>query len=418
MKRVYIRILVLLTLMLVVGWAVFTKTSASQTNQKKAKKGGVAVLVTTYKIEPTTIRDTLSTIGTLEAEESITIRNEVAGKVVAIGFEEGEKVDRGQVLLRMRSDVLRAGLQVHKQRRGLLETQLERRQKVLGQGGISQQEVDQTANELAVVRAEEKRIHAQIDQTVVRAPFDGVVGIRQVSPGAILGAASPIATLRKLDHIDVGFTVPERYASRVRVGQEVRFQVHGSDQIHRAKVRIIEPGLNPSDRSLRIEARAENPTSGKLVGLRPGAFAQVGILLERIDGALAVPASALIISGEQSHVWLNDAGKAKKQPVTTGFRTESSVQILEGLSAGDEVIGTGYQDLQPGKTVEVDTSDDAMNLDAIAPDPGRTGMRHRWFSEEPLEEQDATPQEPSPQEPSAQEPSQQNPDSQDKQEAK
>jgi membrane fusion protein (multidrug efflux system) len=384
MKRVHIRILVLVALTLGVGWAVFAKTSSSEANQKKGDKGGSgAVLVTTYEINPKTLNDTLTTIGTLEAEESITVRNEVAGKVVAIGFEEGEKVERGQVLVRMRSDVLRAGLQVNKQRQALLQTQLERQQKVLAQGGISQQEVDQTANELAVVGAEEQQIRAQIDQTVVRAPFDGVVGIRQVSPGAILSAASPIAALRKLDHIDVGFTVPERHAPRLRVGQEVRFRVHGSDKIHRAKVRIVEPGLDPDNRSLRVEARA----ASELDGLRPGAFAQVRILLERIDGALAVPASALVISGDASHVWINDDGKAKKQVVKTGFRTESSVEILDGLSAGDEVIGTGFSSLQPGQSVEADTSDDAMNLDGIAPDPSRTGMRHRWFSEETIEEE-------------------------------
>ncbi len=377
MKRVHIRIIALLALASAVGWVIFAKTSSSQANQKKTDKGGSdAVLVTTYEVAPTTLRDVLATVGTIKAEETITVRNEVPGKVVALGFEEGERIERGQVLVRMRSDVLKASLQVLEKRASLLETQLERQQQVLARGGVSQQEVDQTANELAVARAEQQRVRAQIDQTVVRAPFDGVVGIRSVSPGAVLSASSPIATLRKVDNLEVEFTVPERHAPAMHLGQEVRFQVHGSSKTHRATINVIEPGLEPSDRSLRVQARIEDPDGA----MRPGGFAKVGVLLESIEGALTVPASALTVSDTQSHVWINDGGEAKKQVVETGYRGEKAVEILDGLSAGDEVVGTGYQSLEPGKPLEIDTSEDAMNLDEIGPDPTRSGMRQRWFS--------------------------------------
>ena len=389
MKRIYVRILVLAAIVGALSWAVVTKVSTSAATEKQGKKqrGDKPVLVTTHTVEPTTLRDVLSTVGTLRPEETITVRNEVAGKLVEIGFKEGDRVERGDVLLRMRSDTIRASLEVERTRHELLQTKVDRLNQVLDKGGVSQQEFDEVRNELAVTRAEIERIRTRLDQTIVRAPFDGVIGLRQVSPGAVLTVGSPVATLRKLDKIDVEFTVPERYAPAVQVGDQVRFRVHGDQRVHEASVSVIEPGLEPSNRTLRVQARADN-TDGTL---RPGAYAQVRVLLENIEGALTVPAPALTISGGSTHLWVDVDGQAKKRTVETGYRTEDEAEITDGVSAGEVVVVTGHQSLKPGARLEVDTSADAMDVDEIAPDTNRTGMRNKWFSEETVEDRDSTP---------------------------
>lgn len=378
MNRNAIRIVVLGLVAAAIGWAVFSRIqSPSASESSKADGEDKPALVTTHTVEPRSLVDSLGATGTVRADESIAIRNEVPGKIVAIDFEEGDRVRKNDVLVRMRSNTLRAERRVNERRRELLERQLERQRKVLARGGVSEQEVDVTESELAVVRAQIDQVKAQIDETIVRAPFDGVVGIRAVSPGAVVTAGTRIADLRKIDVLDVEFSVPERHADRIRKGQEVRFRTYGDERLRAATVHAFDPGIDESNRTLRVQARAENTEND----LRPGQFVRVRIVLERMEDALAVPSTAIVTSGEETSVWVNVEGKAKKRPVQTGFRNEFWVQITEGLSAGDQVVVTGRQGVEPGKALEIDDSEDAMDVDAIGPDPGRTGMLNEWFSE-------------------------------------
>lgn len=385
MKRMHKRLLFLATVTAVVGWLVVSKisTGASDERKKKKKGGPSSVLVTTYEVRPQTIVDTHSAIGTLLPDESIDIKNETPGKVVDISFEEGDRVEKGEVLLRMRNGPLRARLNVKKRRRDLLETQVERQRQVLEKGGISQQQFDVTQNELEVLEAELDEIRAQISETTVRAPFSGITGLREVSPGAILTTGTKVARLNKLDPIEVEFSVPERYADRIERGDEVRFRVHATDEIHTATVSALEAGIETGNRVLPVRAKTDNPDHR----LRPGAYAQVRFPLATVEDALVVPATAVVTSSNETALWASVDGKAEKRSVETGMRTEGYVQIKEGISAGDVVVTTGLQGLSPGAELEVDTSEDAMDVDAIGPDPERSGMQNKWFSEEPIEDE-------------------------------
>ena len=376
------RSLALVALAGVLGWLVASKlTTGSKAKPKKKKGGAESVLVTTHRVEPTTVVDTLSTIGTLKADEAIAIKNEVPGKVVHIGFQEGQKVDRGQILLKMRSSTLRARLKVKKRRRDLLQTQVDRQRQVLDQGGISQHQFDVELNELEIVKAQLDEIRSEIDKTTVEAPFDGIVGLRSVSPGAILTRGTKVAMLRKLDPIEVEFTVPERYAGRLDEGATVKFRTHGSSDIRTARVFALEPALDEQNRSLTARARAENPDGD----LRPGAYAQVRVAIERFEDVLTVPTTALRTSAGETTVWVSVDGKAEKRTVETGLRTENRVRILDGLDAGDVVVVTGRQKVKPGAKLEIDESKDAMNVDEIEPSAERPGMHNKWFSEEDFE---------------------------------
>ena len=391
MRRTYVRIAVLLAVAGLIGWAVIGKIStSSQASTKKgagSESGAKEVLVTTYTVEPVTMEDTLSTVGTLRADESLVIRNEVNGKVVSIGFEEGERVDEGQVLLRMRQNTLRAEMRVLEEREKLLSKQVERQRQVLKTGGISQQEFDATLNELNVVKAQKSSVDAQLDETVVRAPFSGIVGLRDISPGAVSTQGTDIAELHKIDPIELDFSVPERFAHQVDEETSVRFRVQGGDRVFSADVFALDPSLDTSNRTLRVRARTNNP-SGRL---RPGAYAQVRVPLRTLEDAMAIPAAAITTSGNQEYVWVSDDGTARKQTVKTGLRTEDAVQVTEGLKAGDTVVTTGRQNVSEGVKLKVDTSEDAMDVESIGPDPDRPGMRNKRLSEEPLEEGEGGP---------------------------
>jgi len=387
MSRPIKRTIVLLALTGIVGALVATKLASDSQADPAAKKGEPseqAVLVTTETVESGPLIDRISTVGTLKADESMAIKNEVPGKVTRIGFEEGQSVEQGQLLLQMRHNSIRARLAVKQRRIALSEKQVERSRQVLEKGGISQQEFDIEKNELEVLRAELQQIRAELDKTTVRAPFAGVVGLRSVSEGAILQVGTEVAALHKIDQLELEFTVPERYASRLEEGAEVRFRAHGVDAIQTAEVVAIDPALASDNRALRVRARASNSDHS----LRPGAYAQVRAVLERRSDVLTVPATAVVTSNEKTTVWVSAGGEAEERSIRTGMRTENRVEVTDGLSEGDVVVTTGRQQLEEGAKLEVDESDDAMDVDEIGPDPSENGMRNRWFSEEPIEEKE------------------------------
>ncbi len=384
MSRPTKRTIAVLALAGVLGWLVASKFTSSE--GEATSRGGEqeteASLVTTHTVEPSPMVDTISTVGTLKAAETLEIRNEVPGKVTRIGFEEGERVERGDLLLQIRDDSVRARLAVKQRRKDLLQTEVERNRKVLEKGGISQQEFDVKENELEVLKAEIDEVRAELQKASVRAPFDGVVGLRDVSTGAVLTTGTRVATLSQFDPIEIEFTIPERYAGRIDKDTVVKFRTHASDEIREAEVFAFEPQLDADNRTLVVRARTTNEDNE----LRPGAYAQVRTVVERKERVLAVPATAVVTSSQANHIWVNAGGKAKKREVELGMRTENRVEVTDGLSAGDTVITTGRQALKPGAELKVDESEDAMNVDEIAPDPSRGGMRNEWFSEEPLEE--------------------------------
>ncbi|MFW5966419.1 MAG: efflux RND transporter periplasmic adaptor subunit [Persicimonas sp.] len=387
MKRRYIRLFVLAVAVVAVGWLTFAKISDSSSSESEGEGGppgggGEAQLVTTHTVEPSTLYDSLAAIGTLEADESIMVRNETPGKIVSIDFEEGERVSKGQRLMQMRNDTLQAELRVQERRRDLLETELERQKQVLDQGGVSQHEYDVTANELEIAKAQVDRTRAQLEETVVRAPFDGVVGLRDVSPGAVVTDGADVAELRKTDKLALQFSVPERFAPRIEEGMEVYFRTHGSEKIHDAEVTNMEPGLDSKDRTLLVEATVDNEDDR----FRPGSFAQVRLVLERLDNVLAVPPAAELKSSEGSQVWVLEDGEAKRRDIRAGFRDKKRLEVTDGLSEGDEVIVTGRDKLEDGAPVEVDDSEGAIDVDDLEPDSATQGMRNQRFSGAELEE--------------------------------
>ncbi len=322
--------------------------------------GGGPAQVTAYVAQPVPMRDRIRATGSLQADETVDLAAEVSGRVTDISFEEGSRVAEGDLLLTINDAELRAQRERLRYQIDLAETRERRQQRLLEIGGVSQDEYDGAAAQLNVLRAELDLVEAQIAKTEVRAPFGGVIGLRYVSEGAYVSPQTRIASLQRLSPMKLEFSVPERYAGRVRPGAAVRFTTAGTEGTFEGRVYAVEPRVNLDTRTLQIRARVPNPT-GRLL---PGAFADVELVLGEVADAVPVPAIALISELGGKRVWVVENGQAQPKNVQTGLRTEEAVQITEGITPGDSVITSGLQSLRAGQPVHVVEVD--RTLDPLA----------------------------------------------------
>jgi len=224
-----------------------------------------------------------------------------------------------------------------------------RRRELYSKQNISPEDYQVSLNELNAVQAEVELYEARIAKTEIRAPFDGRVGLRYVSEGAYVTPAIRIATLQDARSVKVDFAVPERYASSIGTGLTIRFRLSGSDELFSGTVYAVEPKIDPATRSLLLRARAPNPR-GHLI---PGAFAEIELVVEEIPDALMIPTQALVPDLEGQKVFVAAGGTARAQRVTTGTRTDTQIQITEGLMPGDTVITSGLLQVVPGLPLEL-----------------------------------------------------------------
>ena len=322
-------------------------------NQNQSGAGSDPLSVDVHIVEPRIYENKIFTTGTLLANESIDIRSEISGKITELYLEEGREVEAGEVLLKINDSELQAQLEQAEYRIGLAEVREERQQQLLERGGISQEQYDATLNELNVLRSQADLIKAQIEKTEILAPFDGIVGLRYVSNGSYISPNTEIANLQSINPIKIEFSIPERYAGVVEDGSKVIFNVQGQDEDFEASIYAIEPRIESQTRTLRMRALGDN-TEGKLL---PGAFANLELILEEIDDALMIPTISVIPELQGQKVFVLRNGQVQEQKVTTGIRTESDVQILNGLAPGDSVLTTGLLQVRTGMQVKVDQID-------------------------------------------------------------
>ena len=302
-----------------------------------------AISVEATVVTASTLLDRIKTTGTLRANEEVTLQSEAAGKITNIYFEEGQRVRQGALLVKINDSELQARLRRAEYQLTLAENREQREKQILDGGGISLEDYEATQNEVNVLRADVDLIKAQIEKTRVRAPFAGTIGLRQVSLGSNIATTTVIASIQDVDPIKVDFSIPERYAQRVSVGDEIVFNVEGFDAPQRGVIYAAEPSIDEDTRTLLIRARSANTDER----LRPGAFADIDLIFDEIDDALTVPAIAIMPELGGKKVYVIQNGKAVPRDVETGIRTDEYVQVTSGLSPQDTVIVTGLQLLRP-----------------------------------------------------------------------
>ena len=317
----------------------------------KARPAEDAMRVNAWIVQPSALAETVAATGTLRAEESVDLQAEVSGKIVSINFREGSRVRKGDVLIKINDSELAATLDRANAKLELARQREARFSKLAAVGGINEQDFDAVQSELSVQKAEVDLIKAQISKTELRAPFDGMIGLRFVSEGAYITATSNnavrIATLQSIDNLKVDFSVPEKYAGRVHIGGSITFMVAGYEQRFRGEVYAYEPRIDVNTRTLLIRALCPNSA----IALVPGSFATVEMKLNEVSDAIVVPAAAVIPGLTEKNVFVVVGGKAVRRAVQTGTRTESAVQIVGGLKTGDVLVTSGLQQLRNGQNV-------------------------------------------------------------------
>jgi len=309
-----------------------------------------AVSVRTVTVLPQTLTERLSTTGTVRANEDVELVAEISGKVSGIHFREGSRVRAGQLLLEIDDTQLRAERDRASHRRSLAERSEARQRRLLDEGLTSQEEYDFAQSELNVLRAELELAEARLIKTRIHAPFEGIVGLRDVSVGSYLTPQTRIATLQDVDPVKLDFSVPEKYVGHLSAGATIQFRTKGSEQVRTGTIVAVEPRIDLDTRSLTLRARSPNP-DGLLV---PGAFADVEIVVRRIEGALAVPSRAIIPELGGKKVFVIEDGEAQPRSVETGLRTADLVEVTRGLQPSDRVIVTAIQRMRTGLPVEIE----------------------------------------------------------------
>lgn len=311
-----------------------------------------ALRVRTLAVKGQPFAETITATGTLRAQESVELQVEVSGKIVAINFKEGSPVKKGDLLVKINDAELQATLARSIYRKQILDLKEKRLASLLKDGGVPQQDYDTAVNEVNVLKAEIDLINAQIDKTEVVAPFDGVVGLRFVSEGAFITATSNaptrIATLQAVDNLKVDFSLPEKYAGRVKVGAPITFFIEGTSRKHTGEVYAIEPRVEVATRTILLRALSPNQDRQLL----PGSFASVECSLATVPDAILLPAQAVIPGLTDKSVFVVVDGKAVRRSVQLGTRTESQVQIIDGLKFGEAVIVSNIQQLRAGLAVQ------------------------------------------------------------------
>ncbi len=326
-----------------------SRGSSASTSGEPAATESSSLPVRVYRVSGRVVDDAISTTGELRANEEVDLRAEEEGRIVDLRFEEGQAVRKGELLVKINDADLVAEKRRLEVQRDLAQRREQRSRALLEEQTLSQDVYEEARGRLQVLEAQLEQVAAEIDKTEIRAPFAGVVGLRQVSKGSLINSSTTIARLQNLDPIKLDFSVPEKYAGELGAGDTVTFTVSGSDRTFEGKVYAVEPRIDPNTRTVQVRARAAN----KEFALFPGAFAKVRVVLNRQDGALMVPSIALIPGAQSTSVYVAKDGKAERRSVDVGKRTEDRVQILSGLEEGDRVIVSGIQQMRPDLDIEV-----------------------------------------------------------------
>lgn len=340
-----------------IGWGIYTQmpkknmelADADQV-MKERKKTKSKLNVNAVVLKPGTITDEIQVTGLLLPDEEVDLSFETSGKVVAINFKEGAHVAKGQLLAKVNDRQLQAELKRLTAQEKLAMDRVYRQRALLQKDAVSQEAYEQVKTEYATLQAEIDAVKAQIEQTELVAPFDGIIGLRQISVGAYASPSTVVSKLTRISPLKVEFAVPERYARDIKSGLPLDFTVDGHLTPFQAKVYAKESSIDPETHTLAVRALYPN-TKGQLT---PGRYASVRLTKEEIKNALAIPAEAIVPEMGKDKVFLYKSGLAQPVEIKTGIRNESHVQVLKGLQAGDTLIVSGTLQLRTDLPVVLD----------------------------------------------------------------
>ncbi|MBW4891154.1 efflux RND transporter periplasmic adaptor subunit [Mucilaginibacter sp. HMF5004] len=347
-------------LILLIGYLIYNKFYGGKAKEaaaasggagggKKGKKGGGPVPVNVMIVKDTVFANAIDVTGSIAANEQVELRSETAGNITGIFFNEGQHVNKGQLLVKVYDQDLQASLKQIQVQIKLAEQTEYRNKILLSKQAISKEEYDISETSLNSYQAQAELIKAQIKKTEVRAPFSGIIGLRNISPGGYLSPQGSIATLVNIDPAKITFTVPERYLSLIHVGSKINFNVESSRDKFTGAVYAIEPNIDIESRSVTLRAKADNKNGA----LKAGAFAKIHFALDQIPKTILVPTEVVIPDIKGSNVYIAKNGTAVPRAIKTDTRTETKLQVVDGLKPGDSLIVSGIIQMRPKVAIKV-----------------------------------------------------------------
>jgi membrane fusion protein (multidrug efflux system) len=342
-KRIILTVIILALAGAIVYKAVWAKAEQNLGNRLTRTAIPVNLLVA----KPENLTETLPVIGSIEANEEVILKSEVSGKITGIFFEEGQYVRKDTLLIKVYDDDLRAQLVKAQSALKLARDVEDRQRQLLDREAISQQEYDVAFANLQAAQADVALLESQISKTEIKAPFDGRIGFRKVSPGEYITPGVDIASLVSDNPAKIQFTVPERYSQLLGVNTVIRFRLQGQAVERSAKVYAVAPAIDEVTRSLELKALAPNP-AGALI---PGAYARIDVLMQTQKNVVMIPVEAILSESDGEKVYLYRGGKAEKVKVESGSRNNSRAHIIRGITPGDTVITTGIMQITPRSEV-------------------------------------------------------------------
>ena len=327
----------ILLLIAVLAYVKYTKNKEVAAKTAPMGKGGPQTLMASgFVAEYSKLSNNLSANGTVLAQDEVQLQPEVSGRVTYLNIKEGVVVSKGTLLMKINDADLQAQVFKLKTQLKIAQSNLSRLAELFKVKGVSQAEYDAADNVVNNINADIQLLNVQIAKTELRAPFSGKLGLRNISLGAYVSPATVVVSLQK-------------YAGVIQVGDNMQCSVAGIESPFTARVIAIEPTIDEMTRNLKVRAMIQNPNS-KLV---PGAYVKVQLKLKETPNAIMIPSSAVIPDDKATKIVVTDSSNAKFVNIEIGTRTESEVQVLSGLNAGDTVLLTGLLQVKPGMSVKI-----------------------------------------------------------------
>jgi len=302
-----------------------------------------------YIVKTMLVSDKGELPGTIIANETTEIHPEISGRLVFLNINEGKTVSKGSLLAKIYDADLQAQVKKMNVQLAVAEQTVKRMGELLKISGVSQQEYDLSVLQVNTIRADLEIISTNISRTEIRAPYNGTVGLKNISSGAYITPQTTITTIRQNSQLKLDFVLPEKFTNSLKVGQVLDFTVEGNSKKYRARIIAAESGLAENTRSQNIRAIIIN-NDGSLL---PGVFAKVITDFNADPNGLMIPTQAILPQARGKKVIVYRSGIAKFTDVITGVRDVSFIQIVNGLQVGDTVITTGLMGLKPDAKVEI-----------------------------------------------------------------
>lgn len=352
-------------------WGLWATGCGGDTGEDRREREREPVSVESMRVESGPLVDVAVFSGQLDAEQSVMMKPEIEGIVESVEFEQGQSVQAGDVLFRLRSREQAAKLREARANRDLAHQRWKRSQQLLSRDASSRDQADVAQAEFEISKARVDLASVELERTKIRAPFDGVVGQRFVDPGARVEEETELVRVDSLDRLQVTFGVSDEGLPYVATGLSVNVWVRPyPGEKFPGEVFFVSPTLDPRNRRIWVKAWIDNADRR----LAPGLFANVDLEVRSVDDALVLPESAVAIDQQGPYVWLvDDEGHAVRRPIEIGLRERGIVEVVQGLAPGLEVITAGTHKVSEGKPVRIAETPQVGRVEQTPPEGALIG---------------------------------------------